>query len=172
MQPEYHLREAVTADAEELAVLCGELGYPASASTMRERMRQITGHDDHWVLVATDRANQPVAWIHAFISHYLESDRCAEIGGIVVSEQLRGRGIGGRLLAACEEWALARGVQIIRVRSNVSRNRAHRFYLAADYEQIKTSHVFRKTLPGAPPRPATLNQTHNNSSGLEERGGI
>ena len=34
-------------------------------------------------------------WIHVFGAHHLESDVCAEIGGLVVAEGGRSRGLGG-----------------------------------------------------------------------------
>ena len=56
--------------------------------------------------------------------------------------------IGAALLEEVEAWAWARarGCAALRVRSNVVRERAHRFYRRAGFETIKTQHVFEKRI--------------------------
>ena len=49
-------------------------------------------------------------------------------------------------MAAAEAWAAARGYDVMRLWSNVVRERAHRFYEELGYEHVKTSKVFRKAL--------------------------
>jgi GNAT superfamily N-acetyltransferase len=56
------------------------------------------------------------------------------------------QGTGARLLEAAETWALESGVSLIRVSSNVGRERAHAFYMREGYGIIKTSHQFSKRL--------------------------
>lgn len=56
-------------------------------------------------------------------------------------------GVGATLLAAAEAWAAARGHDTLRVRSNVIRVDAHRFYERLGYERVKQSLVFQKHLP-------------------------
>ena len=53
---------------------------------------------------------------------------------------------GMTLLEAAEAWALEGGVSLIRVSSNVARERAHAFYIREGYGIIKTSHQFSKRL--------------------------
>ena len=109
-------------------------------------MSYFLDREDHFVLVATDDSDTLVGWIHAFLVHLVETDRFAEIGGMVVSEEHRCTGIGTQLLEKAEEWARSQKVMAIRVRSNVVRERAHDFYERSGYKQIKTSHVFQKPL--------------------------
>lgn len=130
-----------------MAELCRELGYPSSGVAVAARLARFAGQEDHVVVVAADDAGEPVGWIHAFVAHRVESDPFVELGGMVVAEVHRGQGIGKRLLHEVEEWAKARQVKTIRVRSNVVRERAHRFYIRAGYRSSKTSHVFQKSLP-------------------------
>ena len=66
--------------------------------------------------------------------------------GVVVSERVRGQGIGRQLCKAAEDWARAQGVARLRVRSNAIRGRTHAFYLRDGYAQVKTSAIFEKTL--------------------------
>jgi GNAT superfamily N-acetyltransferase len=143
---EIKLRAPTAGDVPELAVLCGEMGYPSSASEVEKRLQSLSDHDDHMVLVAADEQDKPVAWIHAHLSFRLVAEIFAELGGFVVGETHRGQGIGEKLLAEAERWAEARGVSLFRVRSNIVRKRAHVFYERAGYEQFKAQQVFEKSL--------------------------
>jgi len=75
----------------------------------------------------------------------LLADLGAEIGGLVVEEGWRGSGIGRRLMQQAEQWAQEQGCWAMHVRSNILRERAHRFYERLGYQSIKTQRVFRRT---------------------------
>lgn len=147
MKAQIFFRKAAIGDEEALAFLCGELGYPSTAKEIVERLSHFLNREEHFVLVATNDIDKPVGWIHAFISHRVESDAFAEIGGMVISEDHRNMSIGKQLLEKAEHWAKSQKVGIMRVRSNIIRERAHDFYKHAGYKLSKTSHVFLKTLP-------------------------
>jgi uncharacterized damage-inducible protein DinB len=72
----------------------------------------------------------------------------------VVDPSCRRQGVGGRLVEAVETWAMARGLDVIVVRSNVTRRESHPFYERHGYTRAKTQHAYRKSL-GVPGRPAT-----------------
>jgi GNAT superfamily N-acetyltransferase len=141
-------RHPISEDMDAVAKLCGELGYPSSPQAVADRLEQFIDHEDHLVIVAAEDPGEPVGWIHAFLAHRLESDTFAEIGGMVVAEGHRSMGIGATLLQKTEAWARLKGVPAIRVRSNIVRERAHRFYLCSGYSQGKTAHIFEKVFGG------------------------
>ncbi|MGD8328256.1 MAG: GNAT family N-acetyltransferase [Acidobacteriota bacterium] len=143
---EIRIRRAQSDDAESLAHLSGELGYPAAAAAVAQRLAVLLDRGDHAVLVAESAEGRVLGWAHAFVAHRLESPSFAEIGGLVVSEGVRGQGIGRCLVAAAERWARNRGLGAIRVRSNVVREEAHAFYRRLGYENLKEQAVFRKSL--------------------------
>jgi GNAT superfamily N-acetyltransferase len=87
-----------------------------------------------------------LGWIHVSINRLVESDPDAEIRGLVVDEAARSGGLGRRLVEEAEAWALERGHGWISVRSNVIRDRTHRFYERLGYRRTKTQHKFRKQL--------------------------
>jgi GNAT superfamily N-acetyltransferase len=76
-------------------------------------------------------------------SDFIVGER-ALILGLVVGEQTRGKGIGADLLRAAESWAFERGAPAVVVRSNVIRDRAHRFYEREGYRRVKSQHIFEK----------------------------
>jgi GNAT superfamily N-acetyltransferase len=140
------IRAAKEADIERLAVLCGQLGYPASAGQVRQRLDELLQVEDHAVLVAEGPDGQVIGWVHVFVRQLLVVDRHAELGGLVVDEGHRGRGVGRLLMETAEDWASARGCEALYMRSKVVREQAHRFYEGIGYDLIKRSCVFLKEL--------------------------
>jgi len=142
------IRRARRSDAERIAQLSGELGYPATATQVATRLRQLTPASKHAVFVAesSDAAMGLIGWVHVSVSHLLESDMRAEVNGLIVAEGQRSAGAGAKLLEAVEEWARRCGCQGMNVRSNVIRERAHKFYERQGYEHYKTQKAFRKAL--------------------------
>ena len=138
------IRPAERRDIARIAALAGELGYPSTADEMARRLAALGWRDA--VLVADDDGGACVAWIHVGIIDSLESDRFAEIRGLVVAEASRGAGIGAALVRAAEEWARGRGCPRVRVRSNVLRERTHRFYKRLGYRVGKSQKVFDKSI--------------------------
>jgi len=142
------IRKARRSDAERIAQLSGELGYPATPAQIATRLRQLKPASKHAVFVAEspDAATGLVGWLHVSVSHLLESDIRAEVHGLIVAEGQRSAGAGAKLLEAAEEWARRHGGQAMNVRSNVIRARAHVFYERNGYEHYKTQKAFRKAL--------------------------
>ena len=141
------IRKARRSDAERIAQLSGELGYPATPAQITARLRQLTPASKHAVFIAESTgAARVVGWIHVSVSHLLESDLRAEVNGLVVAEGRRSAGAGAKLLEAAEAWARKHGCGGMNVRSNVIRERAHKFYERQGYEHYKTQKAFRKPL--------------------------
>jgi len=132
-------------DAEGVAALSTQLGYPSTAEQTLRRFRGIADAPDARVWVA-DLDGAIVGWIHLFGNRLLESDPDIEIGGLVVHEDARGRGVGRALVNAAEDWARERGYSVVSVRSNVIRKEAHEFYKGLGFEPTKSQFKFRKKL--------------------------
>jgi GNAT superfamily N-acetyltransferase len=113
---------------------------------MAVRLRQVFKAKDGACLVALNRTNEVIGWVHASVTPLLEVPRRAEVNGLVVDEKVRSHGAGWALLQAAEKWAKKMGCVGMSVRSNVIRDRAHSFYLRHAYEHYKTQKAFRKAL--------------------------
>ena len=141
------IRAAVESDVATLASLATELGYPAQAQDMRERLARVSAEGAGIVLVAvTGLHSAVVGWTHVVERLNLEEPPFAELAGLIVAEGARSLGIGAALLRAAEQWALERGLTRLRVRSNVLRERAHGFYRRSGYVERKRQVVFDKPL--------------------------
>jgi GNAT superfamily N-acetyltransferase len=139
------VRRLVAEDASAVAELSDQLGYPGSAEELRKRIESMARSEDR-VAFAAVRDGALVGWIDAAVERHLQAPDTVVIGGLVVRESARGCGVGKRLCEEVEDWARSRGFRRVRVRSQIKREDAHRFYLRDGYRQVKTSLVFEKSL--------------------------
>jgi GNAT superfamily N-acetyltransferase len=140
------IRLAKRSDASQIADLAGQLGYPSSPAQIAQRFRTLKPANLHAVFV-TELANGDVGgWMHVSVSPQIETDLRAEINSLVVANGQRSLGAGAQLLQAAETWSRKRGCKFMSVRSNVIRDRAHKFYERHGYEHYKTQKAFRKPL--------------------------
>jgi GNAT superfamily N-acetyltransferase len=139
------IRRLTADDADAAAELSSQLGYPCSADDLRSRIDETSRSTDR-VAFAAVLDDKVLGWIDAAVERHLQSCPCAVIGGLVVREDTRGMGVGKRLCLEVEEWARNKSVPLVRVRSQIKREDAHRFYLRDGYRKVKTSLVFEKTV--------------------------
>jgi (aminoalkyl)phosphonate N-acetyltransferase len=132
-------------DADTVAELSASLGYPAVACEVKARIEILARSHDRVALAATSQ-DVVVGWIEAAIEYHLQSEPVAVIGGLVVRDDMRGKRIGQQLCQAVERWAIQSGISRVRVRSQVKREDAHRFYRRDGFTQVKVSAVFEKQL--------------------------
>jgi GNAT superfamily N-acetyltransferase len=131
-------------DAEVVATLAGELGYPNETKAIRTRIRAI-GESD-LLLVAVDAGDKAIGFIQAHRVCIIEVGFRVEILGLVVSSSSRRSGIARRLIEEAESWAKNIGAEAISVRSNTKRTEAHLFYPALGYKKIKTQAAYEKAV--------------------------
>lgn len=141
------VRNAKAADTLSIADLSTQLGYPGGSKEICQRTALVIGQPNNAVLVA-DVSGRVVGWVHVFGAYRVESSPFAEIGGLVVNQTHRGSGIGRALVKAAIAWAVQRGFQLIRVRSNVTRQEAHDFYHRLGFSTTKSQVIFSMPLRG------------------------
>jgi GNAT superfamily N-acetyltransferase len=141
------IRTMEPADAEAASRLALELGYERSPAQVRAWLEEVRRTRREQAAFVAVLAGQIAGWIEISIERRLQAPPFAFIGGLVVQEGVRGRGIGRRLCARAEAWAWEQGVETVRVTSRSTRAGAHRFYLRDGYREVKTSLVFEKARP-------------------------
>jgi GNAT superfamily N-acetyltransferase len=140
------IRAAQAADHARIAELAGQLSYPSTPEEIARRLQGLQGTADAAVFVAEPETGEIAGWIAVFVYRTVEADARAEVSGLVVDERFRSQRVGERLLARAEEWARDADCQVIGLRSNVIRERAHAFYERHGYAHVKTQKAFRKQL--------------------------
>ena len=142
------IRPAELADSPTLAILATQLGYPSTPEQIAARLADVLPRPENAVLVAEAETpdDQVIGWIHVAGHHGIETDPFAQILALVVDEQNRGGGTGAALVEAASAWAGRSGFRTLRVRSNVVRERTHRFYERLGFARIKTQVAFARPI--------------------------
>ena len=144
--PACTVRPARPGDFNAMAGLAQQLGYECTAKEIEERLSQMQDPNCYAVFVAELAGGQIAGWVGAYLFRSVETGSWAEINGLVVEQSIRSHGIGRLLLDAAEEWGRRIGCDTMSVRSNLKRDRAHRFYESNGYRHVKTQKQFRKPL--------------------------
>lgn len=138
------IRKARSEDSNQILLLTEELGYRYDFERIMHRLKIISKKMDEVVFVA--EGETVFGWIHAALTEPLESDRFAEIRGLVVKEGVRGKGAGTKLIHKAEEWSKEKGCCLIRVRTNIKRKGTREYYLKLGYTPKKIQEVFEKKI--------------------------
>jgi len=142
------IRDATIGDAEALARLAAQLGYPSSGAEIAARLGNYEGTTEERLLVA-ELSGQVVAWTSIAVADHFYTPLYVEISGLVVDEKLRGHGIGALLIGEVKKWAESKGLGLVRLRANVIRKDAHRFYEREGFRKAKEQFVFELKIAGA-----------------------
>ncbi len=140
------VRRARSSDIPQLALLAGQLGYPSSEDEIRERLAGIEAAPEHALFIAESADGKLAGFLNVYVMRTIDSDARTEIAALVVDDAHRSLGVGKVLIEQAEAWARENGCRAIGLRSNVIRERAHRFYERLGYEHYKTQKAFRKAL--------------------------
>jgi GNAT superfamily N-acetyltransferase len=137
------IRPAEARDAEAVARLVTQLGYPTTTADMQDRLRVLLSHPDYHVVVA--ERNGAVAGIAgAHVGRALESDGVhGRVIALAVDEGCKRCGIGTRLMEYLEGWLKAQGAVMLILTSGNHRTEAHEFYRALGYDQTGVRFVKR-----------------------------
>lgn len=138
------VREVRGDDAEPIASLCAQLGYPATAQAIAERLAWMADIDGEVFVAELD--NAIVGWIAVERRITLESGMVFEITGLVVDSTRRRTGAGRALVHAAECCSRDRGAALLVVRSNTVREESHAFYAGIGFVRSKTQHVYRRVI--------------------------
>jgi ribosomal protein S18 acetylase RimI-like enzyme len=122
------LRAARETDAEQVAALMTELGYPSTAASVKERLDHALHSEISCCLVAQD-ADEVIGLVSAELVPYFPTGTAiCRVTSVVVASQHRRRGVGDLLIAAAAEFAREHECSGIEVTSAERRVDAHRFY--------------------------------------------
>jgi N-acetylglutamate synthase-like GNAT family acetyltransferase len=129
------IRDARPEDAEALAALIGQLGYPTTAEAVARRVAQLEASEADSIVVAeADGEVVGLASLHTSLS--VEYDEpAAKLSAIVVDESHRRCGIGEALVAAMEAEARERGCCLLFLTTAARRADAHDFYRRLGFEE-------------------------------------
>lgn len=135
------IRDASIEDAERLSDLACQLGYPIESGEAARRLAKYKDNPDERVIVAV-QDGMVVGWTSAGIVDHFYTPLYMEISGLVVDAQYRGSGIGKSLVDEVKRWTAHKGIKALRLRANVIRKDAHRFYEREGFKRRKEQIMF------------------------------
>jgi GNAT superfamily N-acetyltransferase len=138
------VRHAGAGDREGVAALAAELAQSFAFSPQEFRAHYPSLLADHGacLLLAADGREGPGYLLGFRYLTFYANGPVAWIEEVVVRARDRGRGVGGALVSAFEQWAAGQGCALVALATR----RAAPFYRAAGYEE--SAAYFRKVLPG------------------------
>ena len=127
------IRTAIVDDAEPIAGLLTELGYPTAPHAMRQRLEAIAHDSTYSTFVAV--SNDTVVGVAGTrLGHYYEKDGTyCQLLVLSIDPAAQRQGIGRRLLESVEAWSIRHGAGDIVVTSGLQRAPAHAFYERCGY---------------------------------------
>lgn len=133
------VRDAAPSDAEALARLCTQLGYPVGADAMPTRLARLASDSNARSIVAS--IGDVVVGLTTIHLRYTMNHEApiAQLTLLVVDEHHRTRGVGRVLVEVAEQWARSRGARRIVVTTALQRAEAHAFY-----EKLQYKHTGRR----------------------------
>lgn len=140
------LRPALAGDAERIAVLLTDEGYPAGASDIEARLATFSAPGSHVVVADLDGEVLGFIALHLF-PRFEHSDRIARVLALVVDPGVRERGIGRMLMAEAERIGAESGAAFVEITAGHHRPEARQLYESLGYDATVTAYL-RKRLPG------------------------
>lgn len=141
--PKPGIRTARPADVRGLVGLMESLGVEATAAGVRKRLAALLKSDAPPLVATLDKAVVGLAGLHIMTAIHRDPP-VGRINILVVSPDLRGQGLGRRLVEASIERLREHGCGLVEVTSNDRLVEAHKFYRHLGFEQ--TSRRFCKEL--------------------------
>jgi len=138
------IRAAGMSDAEPLARLVSELGYPTAPGQMRKRLASILADPAYSTLVALIDTGIAGFIGTAVRPSYQADGSFGQVLALVVSERHRRHGIGRQLIGSAEQLLVTRGALLVVVTTGNHRADAHAFYEKSGY--VPTGRRYRKVL--------------------------
>ena len=142
--PALTIRPATAEDAESIATLFTDEGYPAGATDIVERLARFAS--DHSRVLVAEHEDVLLGFVavHA-LPRFEHDDRILRILALVVDAGARERGVGKALMAEAERVAQELGCAFLEVTAGHHRPEARRLYESLGYDGSVTAYLRKKT---------------------------
>ena len=137
------LRPATSADADRIAALFTEEGYPAGASDIVARLERFASPFSQ--VVVADHEGDILGFIALHVLPRFEHDDwIVRILALVVDSSVRERGIGRRLMAEAERVATELGAAFVELTAGHHRPEARQLYESLGYDGTVTAYLRKR----------------------------
>ncbi len=137
------LRPAEASDAEAIANLFTDEGYPAGPSDVVVRLGRFASPDARVIVAEHDGALLGFIAFHA-LPRFEHDDWIIRVLALVVDAGARERGVGRNLMAEAERVGIALGAAFIEVTAGHHRPEARHLYESIGYDASVTAYLRKK----------------------------
>lgn len=129
------IRTAKIEDLESLKILLNQLGYNKPIEWLQQKLENYLNSDMYEVLVAED-GRIIVGFVTLILYESFVFDKCMHVETLVIDENIRGKGIGAKLMAAAEKFAEENNCNLIELLTLNKRRKdgTHNFYEKLGYQ--------------------------------------
>jgi GNAT superfamily N-acetyltransferase len=137
------LRNATPDDAERLAALLTDEGYPAGETDLAGRIARFSTAESR--VVVAEAAGEVVGFV-AFhlVPRFETDDRFVRILAVVVDPGVRERGVGRQLLAETERVAREESASFLEITAGHHRPEARQLYESLGYDAGVTTYLRKR----------------------------
>ncbi len=136
-------RDAEPSDADWIASLLSDEGYPAGASDVIRRMERFGAMGSLVRIAERDGERLGFIAVH-LIPRFEHDDQLARVIAMVVDPAVRSRGVGRALLAEVDRVALDAGCAFVEVTAGHHRADARRLFEAAGFDTALTTYLRKR----------------------------
>jgi ribosomal protein S18 acetylase RimI-like enzyme len=137
------LRLATIADAQRIAALFTEEGYPAGASAVETRLARFDGPDSPVIVADHDGEILGFIAVHV-VPRFEHDDSFVRIVALVVDAAVRDRGIGRVLMAEAERIGRERSAAFVEITAGHHRPAARHLYDSLGYDANLTAYLRKR----------------------------
>ena len=136
-------RDADPTDADWIAGLLSDEGYPAGGSDVVRRLERFAEIGS--VVRVAEQDGNPLGFIAVhLVPRFEQDDRLARVIAMVVDPAVRARGIGRALLADVDRLAAEAGCAFVEVTAGHHRQDARRLFEAAGFDASLTTYLRKR----------------------------
>ena len=137
------VRPSQPADADRIAGLLTEEGYPAGPSDIAARLERF--ELAHSAVLVADLDGAPIGFIALHrVPRFEHDDSVVRILALVVDPAARERGVGHLLMAAAEDFGRQNGDAFVEVTAGRHRPDARHLYEALGYDATVTAYLRKR----------------------------
>lgn len=137
------LRAATSADAEAIAAMFTDEGYPAGPSDIAERLTRFTPPDGAVIVAEHEGALLGFIAVHA-LPRFEHGDSIVRILALVVDAGARERGVGRALIGEAERLGAERGAAFVELTAGHHRPDARHLYESLGYDASVAAYLRKK----------------------------
>ena len=137
------LRPATATDAETIAALFTDEGYPAGPSDIVERLARFDDPASRVIVAEHEGAVLGFIAVHD-VPRFEHDDHLVRILALVVDAGARERGVGRALIAEVERLGAERGAAFIEITAGHHRPEARRLYASLGYDATVTAYLRKR----------------------------